>query len=105
MKLWISAALVIALLPSTAAAEAPRFRVGLEVGLVASTGGGERQDAAGIASLVPAIVVQRGDRWQISVGATIPVAPILHLALPVSVEYLATRRLVLRGSVRPTYAR
>lgn len=101
----IVVAVVIALVPSTAAAEAPRFRVGLDVGLVASARGGERSDAFGIASLVPAIVLQRGDRWQLSVGATIPVAPLLHLAVPISLDYLATRRLVLRGSVRPTYAR
>lgn len=105
MRHRILAALVVALWSSTAAAESPRFRIGLDVGLAASAGGGARQDTSGIASLVPAVVLQRGDHWQISVGATIPVAPILHLSLPISVEYLATRRLVLRGSLRPTYAR
>lgn len=104
MMIRISTALLLALLPSTAVAETPRFRLGVDIGLVASARGGERSDTSGIVSLVPAVVLQRGDRWQISVGATIPVAPLLHLAVPISIDYLATRRLVLRGSVRPTYA-
>jgi hypothetical protein len=103
--LAISAALVAATAEPASAGPKVRFRAGLDIGAVFSMSEGGRRDSAGIVTVTPGTAVSLTPHWQLSVGASIPVAPILNLQLPVALERVPSARgIILRLGVRPTLA-
>lgn len=99
----IALAIVLAATPA-AADPTVRFRAGLDLGAVTSGHDGARLDTAGLVNLVPAVVYQPAPAWQLSIGATIPAAPILDLQVPITLDFALFPHLVLRAALRPAYA-